>query len=94
MKKKKKKKRPEDEDKPAHASSSEAIVPTGEYTYDELVQRFYAILRENNPDLAGEKRKFTMVPPQVVRESTKKTAFCNIDEISRRYRLAGLSACA
>ena len=58
----------------------------GEYSYSELVQRFYAVLRQNNPDMAGEKRKFTMIPPQVVRESTKKTAFCNIDEISRRLR--------
>lgn len=89
MKKKKKKKKPEDteQDVPTDANPDEEGKPVqGEYSYSELVQRFYSVLRQNNPDLAGEKRKFTMIPPQVVRESTKKTAFCNIDEISRRLR--------
>ena len=67
-------------------SSEETAKPSGEYTYEELVERFYSILRANNPDLIGEKRKFTLVPPQVVRESSKKTAFCNIEEISKRLK--------
>lgn len=57
-----------------------------DYTYRELLSRVFGILRTNNPDLAGEKRKFTIVPPQVVREGSKKTAFSNISDLARRMR--------
>lgn len=57
-----------------------------DYTYEELVNRVFSILRQNNPDLAGEKRKFTIVPPQVGREGSKKTAFANITDLCRRMR--------
>lgn len=57
-----------------------------DYTYRELLSRVFGILRTNNPDLAGEKRKFTIVPPQVVREGSKKTAFSNIADLARRMR--------
>lgn len=57
-----------------------------DYTYRELLSRVFSILRTNNPDLAGEKRKFTIVPPQVVREGSKKTAFANIADLARRMR--------
>lgn len=72
----------------------EDLLSTGEtwlgsdrdYTYRELLSRVFGILRTNNPDLAGEKRKFTIVPPQVVREGSKKTAFSNIADLARRMR--------
>lgn len=57
-----------------------------DYTYEELVNRVFSILRQNNPDLAGEKRKFTIVPPQVGREGSKKTSFANITDLCRRMR--------
>ena len=57
-----------------------------DYSYRELLSRVFGILRTNNPDLAGEKRKFTIVPPQVVREGSKKTAFSNISDLARRMR--------
>lgn len=57
-----------------------------DYTYRELLSRVFGILRTNNPDLAGEKRKFTIVPPQVVREGSKKTAFSNIADLAKRMR--------
>lgn len=57
-----------------------------EYTYRELLQRVFGILRQNNPDLAGEKRKFTIVPPQITREGSKKTGFANITDLCRRMR--------
>lgn len=57
-----------------------------DYTYRELLSRVFGVLRTNNPDLAGEKRKFTIVPPQVVREGSKKTAFSNIADLARRMR--------
>ncbi|RSH77489.1 uncharacterized protein EHS24_003466 [Apiotrichum porosum] len=53
-------------------------------TYPELLQRFFTLLHLNNPELAGEKRRFTIVPPQVTREGTKKTSFTNFVDICRR----------
>lgn len=60
-----------------------------DYTYDELLQRVFNIMRERNPDMvAGEKRKFIMKPPQVLRVGTKKTSFANFLEITRTLRRA------
>ena len=47
-----------------------------DYTYDELLQRVYNVIKEKNPDSTmGEKKKFVMRPPQVVKVGAKKTAF-------------------
>ncbi|XP_035679619.1 eukaryotic translation initiation factor 2 subunit 2-like isoform X2 [Branchiostoma floridae] len=55
-----------------------------DYTYDELLSRVFDIMREKNPDMvAGEKRRFVMRPPQVVRVGTKKTSFVNFAEICK-----------
>jgi len=55
-----------------------------EYTYEELLQRVFDIMREKNPDMvAGEKRKFVMKPPQVMRVGTKKSSFANFHEICK-----------
>ncbi|XP_042204670.1 eukaryotic translation initiation factor 2 subunit 2-like isoform X2 [Homarus americanus] len=55
-----------------------------DYTYDELLERAFNQLREKNPEMAtGEKKKFVMKPPQVVRIGSKKTAFANFAEICR-----------
>lgn len=54
-----------------------------DYYYPELLNRFFTLLRTNNPELAGEKRKYTIVPPSVHREG-KKTIFANISDISKR----------
>ncbi|ORX38030.1 domain found in IF2B/IF5-domain-containing protein, partial [Kockovaella imperatae] len=53
-------------------------------TYPELLNRFFSLLHAHNPELAGEKRKYTIVPPQVAREGTKKTVFSNLTDICRR----------
>merc|ERR1712136_585238 len=70
-----------------------------DYTYDELLQRVFGIMRDKNPEMvAGEKKKFVMRPPQVVRVGTKKTAFVNFTEIAKmlhrqpKHLLAFLSA--
>jgi translation initiation factor 2 subunit 2 len=57
-----------------------------DYTYAELLGRVFSILRQNNPDLAGDRRKFTIIPPIIGREGSKKTAFTNIAELCRRMR--------
>uniref|UniRef100_T1JJZ6 Eukaryotic translation initiation factor 2 subunit 2 n=1 Tax=Strigamia maritima TaxID=126957 RepID=T1JJZ6_STRMM len=55
-----------------------------DYTYEELLFRVFDIMREKNPDMvAGEKRRFVMRPPQVVRVGTKKTSFANFTEICK-----------
>ncbi|TRY95308.1 hypothetical protein DNTS_009050 [Danionella cerebrum] len=47
-------------------------------------QDVFNIMREKNPDMvAGEKRKFVMKPPQVVRVGTKKTSFVNFTDICK-----------
>jgi len=102
MKKKKKKKKVtlddlegDENEAPDDATDSPTGVPSGEtwkgtdrdYTYEELLQRAFNIMREKNPDMvAGEKKKFVMKPPQVLRVGTKKTSFANFLEISKTLR--------
>ncbi len=51
------------EDVPNAKSSSDADV---EYTYDELLDRVFKVMREKNPDMvAGEKKHIVLKPPQV-----------------------------
>ncbi|KAI6203610.1 EIF2B-5 domain-containing protein [Aphelenchoides besseyi] len=55
-----------------------------DYTYEQLLELVFDIMRERNPDMvAGEKKKFMMKPPQVARAGSKKTAFTNFAEICR-----------
>merc|ERR1711864_4790 len=94
-KKKKKKKKDldleeldnEDEDKENDGGVDSSDPWTGsdrDYSYDELLQRVFGIMRDKNPEMvAGEKKKFIMRPPQVVRVGSKKTAFANFSEIAK-----------
>jgi len=55
-----------------------------DYTYDELLTRVFDIMREKNPDLVGgDKKKFVMRPPQVLRVGTRKSSFANFADICR-----------
>ncbi|XP_043718254.1 eukaryotic translation initiation factor 2 subunit beta-like [Telopea speciosissima] len=54
-----------------------------DYTYEELLGRVFNILRENNPELAGDRRRTVMRPPQVLREGTKKTVFVNFMDLCK-----------
>jgi len=49
----------------------------------QLLDRVFNILRENNPDLAGDRRRTVMRPPQVLREGTKKTVFVNFMDLCK-----------
>merc|ERR1739836_133531 len=91
-KKKKKKKRAgegmdinDDADENKENEASEAWMDSDrDYSYDELLQRVFGIMRDRNPDMvAGEKKKFVMRPPQVVKVGTKKSAFVNFTEIAK-----------
>ncbi|KAK6185827.1 hypothetical protein SNE40_007975 [Patella caerulea] len=55
-----------------------------DYTYDELLLRVFDIMREKNPEMiSGEKKKFVMRPPQVLRVGTRKSSFANFTDICR-----------
>jgi len=77
----------EDEDKENEGGVDSSDPWTGsdrDYSYDELLQRVFGIMRDKNPEMvAGEKKKFIMRPPQVVRVGSKKTAFANFSEIAK-----------
>ncbi|KAG0234743.1 hypothetical protein BGW42_006206 [Actinomortierella wolfii] len=62
------------------------IGTTRDYTYTELLSRVFKILRQNNPDLAGDKKRYTIVPPSVMRDGNKKTIFANVADICKRMR--------
>lgn len=55
--------------------------------YENLLSRFFKILKENNPELAGEKSstKFR-IPPPVCQRDGKKTIFVNIEEICEKLQ--------
>ncbi|TFK52888.1 hypothetical protein OE88DRAFT_1656545 [Heliocybe sulcata] len=56
-----------------------------DYTYPELLQRFYASLHASNPALlTSTGKRYVIVPPSLAREGNKKTIFTNITDICRR----------
>jgi len=60
-----------------------------DYTYEELLKRAVDMMRDKNPDLqAGEKKKYVMKPPQVLRHGSKKTSFANFLEICKMLHRA------
>ncbi|KAI8143071.1 domain found in IF2B/IF5-domain-containing protein [Fennellomyces sp. T-0311] len=75
----------QEDDKGSKKDSDEAWLKSDrDYTYDELLGRVFKILRQNNPELAGEKKRYTIVPPQIFREGNKKTIFANVTDICKR----------
>ncbi|CAD5181498.1 unnamed protein product [Musa acuminata subsp. malaccensis] len=54
-----------------------------DYKYEELLGRVFNILHENNPDLAGDRRRPVMRTPKVLREGTKKTVFVNFMDLCK-----------
>jgi len=89
--KKKKKKKPKDlddligdDEKEEGQDENPWMESDRDYTYEELLQRVFSIMRDKNPDMVdGRGKKFVMRPPQVVRVGTKKTAFANFNEIAK-----------
>ena len=54
----------------------------------QLLGRFYTLLFAGNPSLSreGGKKRYTIVPPNVQREGSKRTSFANIAEICKKLR--------
>ncbi|GJN91418.1 hypothetical protein Rhopal_004439-T1 [Rhodotorula paludigena] len=57
-----------------------------DYTYTELLGRFYSLLYQSHPSLSGgtNKKKYTIPPPQLFREGNKRSIFANIADICKR----------
>ncbi|PSR74741.1 hypothetical protein PHLCEN_2v9620 [Hermanssonia centrifuga] len=56
-----------------------------DYTYPELLHRFYAQLHASNPALlTSSGKRYTIAPPQVIREGNKKSIFANVSDICKR----------
>lgn len=51
----------------------------------QLPGRLFNFLLENNPELAGDRRRTVMRLPQVLREGTKKTIFVNFTDLCKTY---------
>lgn len=56
-----------------------------DYTYSELLARFYHQLHASNPALfSSSTKRYTIAPPSIMREGNKKTIFANIPDICKR----------
>lgn len=84
-KKKKKSSKESKQDEEPLIESEDAWQKTDrDYTYHELLDRVSKMIKQNNPSMVGEKKQYTMVQPEIVREGSKKTAFINVVEIAKR----------
>lgn len=73
----------EDEESSSSASNASSAAGVG-LSYPNLLSRFFSILKQNNPELAGDRSgpKFRIPPPVCQREGSKKTLFANVQEIA------------
>ncbi|RDB17149.1 putative eukaryotic translation initiation factor 2 subunit beta [Hypsizygus marmoreus] len=57
-----------------------------DYTYQELLTRFYASLHAANPSLlsSSSQKRYTIAPPSIHREGNKKTIFANVTDICKK----------
>lgn len=60
--------------------------PDRDYTYDELLGRFYQALYLSHPSLSGGgvKKRYTLAPPSVHREGNKRSIWANVAEICKK----------
>lgn len=52
----------------------------------QLLGRFYSLLFSSHPSLSrgGGKKRYTIPPPNVQREGSKRTLFVNVEDICKR----------
>jgi len=56
-----------------------------DYTYQELLTRFYASLHAANPALlSASSKRYTIAPPSIHKEGNKKTIFANVTDICKK----------
>ncbi|KPV71756.1 uncharacterized protein RHOBADRAFT_40085 [Rhodotorula graminis WP1] len=70
----------------AAAQSKAWLKEDRDYTYTELLGRFFGHLYQSHPALSGgtNKKKYTIPPPQLFREGNKRSIFANIADICKR----------
>lgn len=61
-----------------------ALTPIITPSLSQLLSRAFRILRSQNPELAGDRRRYTIAPPQMLRDGNKKTIFANLADICKR----------
>ncbi|GAA5825620.1 hypothetical protein JCM5353_007509 [Sporobolomyces roseus] len=68
------------------ANAKEWLGSDRDYTYTELLGRFFGLLYQSHPSLSGgaSKKKYTIPPPQLFREGNKRSIFANIADICKR----------
>ena len=62
---------------PTDRNGSATIAAAAQKTYERMLDRVYAILRDKNPELVGGRRKWAPIGAQVAREGSKKVGFYN-----------------
>ncbi|SGZ49432.1 CIC11C00000002476, partial [Sungouiella intermedia] len=69
---------------PAAQQVDESVQTNLGLPYEFLLSRFFTILKQNNPELAGDRSgpKFKIPPPVCQREGSKKTLFANVQDIA------------
>ncbi|GAA6005902.1 hypothetical protein JCM10207_007268 [Rhodosporidiobolus poonsookiae] len=70
----------------AAAQAKAWLTEDRDYTYTELLGRFFSLLYQSHPSLSGGagKKKYTIPPPQLFREGNKRSIFANIADICKR----------
>merc|ERR1712093_26312 len=60
--------------------------PGRDYTYTELLGRFYSLLFASHPSLSrgGSKKRYTIAPPNIQREGPKRSIFANVADICKK----------
>jgi len=78
-------KKPIDEGDMDQGTGIWAHTATTQIPYELLLNRFFKLLEQKNPDHASSGSKsYKIPPPQCLREGNKKTIFANIAEICKR----------
>jgi translation initiation factor 2 subunit 2 len=67
------------------AGSEAWLTSDRDYTYPELLQRFYGSLHASNPSLlTSTGKRYNITPPSIHREGNKKSIFANVTDICKR----------
>ncbi|GMM34478.1 translation initiation factor eIF2 subunit beta [Saccharomycopsis crataegensis] len=72
----------------AESSNTESTIATEVgLSYEDLLERFFTVLKTNNPELAGERSGVRLkIPPPIVAREPKKTIFSNVKDISQKLQ--------
>ncbi|KAJ1903508.1 translation initiation factor eIF-2 beta subunit [Coemansia sp. S16] len=55
-----------------------------DYTYGELLDRFFKLHRDKHQDAGGDGNKYKLSAPIMLRDGTKRSVFANVEDIAKR----------